>query len=400
MKITNIRREHMPESSEAVRLAATVSHGTSDVKHEECWFEFPVALHDEISLTGDPWLVCFLPVAMTLGESLEIQAPVDSKLFRSMMEVMGIWKTWYPQLSKVPLIVKQEDRSRIQVADRGGAFFSGGVDSFFTLLWNKEHGDHQIDELLSVWGFDIPIGKEAEFAAHTKRLEKVANYVGTPLVTITTNLRKTVFSEAAWGELSFGCALATVGLLLEPRYNSIVAANDNTYLDLLPWGGHPLTFQKFSTSNLEFVYHGGEITRVQKTEYVVKFPICLDHLHVCWKEASDKNCCNCNKCYRTMAVLEVLGRLHEARTFDAGKFTLKKLGRVLSMNEPSQRFFLQVQAFADTMGRVDIVRAVRRSLRYSRMLLRFLPLVRTIKKRYCFTLGDALERLLKRGTID
>ncbi len=382
-----------------IRLTATISHGTGEVKQEECWFEFPAALRNEISLTGDPWLVCFLPVAMTFGEPLEIEAPVDTKLFRSMMEVMGIWKTWYPHLSKVPLVVQQEDRSRIQVADRTGAFFSGGVDSLFAVFWNKEECEQQIDDLLSVWGFDIPIEKEAEFAAHTKRLEKVAESVGMPLVTIKTNLRETVFSRAPWGELGCGPALAAVGHALAPRYGTLLVANDHTYDRLFPWGAHELTFPRFASSALSFVFFGGEFSRIERTRYIAQIPVCLENLHVCWKEADEKNCCNCNKCFRTMAVLEVLDKLEESTTFDAAQFSLKKLEKVFGGSSVAQFHFQDVHVFAERMGRKDVARAVQQSLRYSRFLLRALRVVRFIKNRVSFTLGDALERFLMRGVI-
>jgi hypothetical protein len=399
MKISNIRVEHPNESPEIVRLSATVSYGLREVTQEQCWFEFPGAFRAEISLTGDPWLACFLPVAMTLGEPLEIEAPVDARLFRSMMEVMAIWKTWYPQLSKVPVCVEQEIRPCHQGPIRSGAFFSGGVDSLFALIWNKEEREHQIDELLSVWGFDIPIEKKDEFAAHSKRLEKVSDHFGTPLVTIKTNLRKTVFSRAAWGELGCGPALAAVGLAIAPRYGIMLAANDQTYDRLFPWGAHELTFPRFSTATLSFIFFGGEFSRIERTRYIAQFPICLENLHVCWKEADDKNCCNCNKCYRTMAVLEVMGKLGEATTFDASQFSLQKLAKVFSGSFAAQLHFRDVLAFAEVMERKDLARAVKKSLRYSRLVLCLLPFVRSVKTRISYTLGHALEMLLKKGAI-
>lgn len=399
MIISNLRIIPAEASSETVRLVATVSHGTGAVKHEECWFEFPATLHDGISLTGDPWLVCFLPVAMTLGESLEIQAPVDSKLFRSMMEVMGIWKIWYPQLSKVPLVVKQEDRSHLQVCGRSGTFFSGGIDSLFALFWNKEECGQPIDELLSVWGFDIPIEKEVEFAAHTQRLEQVAAFVDKPLITVKTNLRKTVFSKAAWGELGCGPALAAIGHILAPRYGTIMVANDQPYDRLFPWGAHELTFPRFASASLSFVFFGGEFSRIERTRYITRFPVCLENLHVCWKGADERNCCNCNKCFRTMAVLDVLGKLHETITFDSSLFSMKRLAKVFSGSYTAQLHFKDVRDFAETMGRNDIARAVKRSLRRSNFILRATPLLSMVKKRFSYTLGLVLERLLMRGII-
>lgn len=51
-------------------------------------------------------------------------------------------------------------------AGRVGAFFSGGVASFFTLLRTDAGGadGRTVDDLITVWGFDVPPSKPEAYA--------------------------------------------------------------------------------------------------------------------------------------------------------------------------------------------------------------------------------------------
>ena len=88
------------------------------------------------------------------------------------------------------------------VARETGAFFSGGIDSFYTILSNLEREDRKrfpkIDRLLWVGGFDLPIeSPEEEFVRLRARLSAAARDLGLGFLDVQTNLRATRFREAA-----------------------------------------------------------------------------------------------------------------------------------------------------------------------------------------------------------
>jgi hypothetical protein len=200
---------------------------------------------------------------------------------------------------------------------------------------------------------------------------------------------------ADWAYIVYGCALASVGLVLEKRYARLLIASCWGYKDLRPWGSHPLTDPLFSTSQVRIIYHGAAFDRIQKTEFIAKFDLVLQALRVCWKEESDTNCCACNKCYRTMATLEILGVLGRFRSFAEGKFDLTKLARVYCADDNSGFFFREVRELALRRGRTDVVKAIDSSFRYSRMLNWFLPLVRSLEQaRFVWRFKNPLERAL------
>lgn len=95
-------------------------------------------------------------------------------------------------------------------------FFTGGVDSFYTLT--KRTGANRIgnvDHIMPVWGFDIPLAKPDEFKVVERMSSDIAVKLDISCIPIVTNLRNTKFSTAPWGYLSHGCGLVGIGLLLE-----------------------------------------------------------------------------------------------------------------------------------------------------------------------------------------
>ncbi|MBI4522970.1 MAG: hypothetical protein HY695_04055 [Deltaproteobacteria bacterium] len=395
-----------PYNPTRVRLVGQVTYDDRQVDPEEYWFDVPEKYADSLSTTGNPWLVCLLPLAMSLGEPLRLSVPIDGVLLENVSELMQLWKYWYPHLRIIPVEADLLPAEASSTGRKTAAFFSGGVDSFFTLLRRREANrlaeTPPIDELLSIWGFDIPLHKRAEFHRMLRKLRDVAANLQTQLIDIATNLRETRLGKMVdWAYIVYGCALATVGLVLEKRYARLLIPSCWGYKDLRPWGSHPLTDPLLSTSQLRIIYDGAAFDRVQKTEFIANFDLALRALRVCWKEGSDVNCSACNKCYRTMATLEILGVLDRCRSFAEGKFDLTKLARVYCADDNTGFFFREVQELALRKGRFDVVKAIDSSFRYSRMLNWFLPLVRSLEQaRFVWRFKNLLERaLLARAII-
>ena len=119
---------------------------------------------------------------------------------------MAIWKSWYSRPTVVPILAP----TRVPPPDPpdGGTalFFSGGVDSLFSLYRNeqREPGDFPVDELIAIHGFDIPLENVEAFARHAVRLDAVAAATGKPLILARTNLRQTRLREAPWASSGMG----------------------------------------------------------------------------------------------------------------------------------------------------------------------------------------------------
>jgi len=261
----------------------------------------------------------------------------------------------------------------------------GGVDSFFTAL-RHANGEgtprtEEIDDLIFIHGYDIPLENGAAYSATLPVLERAAEELDRRLVVTATNLRATRFGATDWCRLSHGAALAAVGLALEPAYATCLIPSSAGYRDLRFWGSHPLTDPLFSTSTTRVVHDGPAFMRAEKTEYISTSNIALRALRVCWRSASSLNCNACNNCYRTMLTLEALGALGRCSTFDSGALDLRRAERIYCPHSYDIRQYGYVRDLAERNGRADIVRAVDRSLTGSARLKKRVDFLRGMRDR-------------------
>ena len=286
MRVDNISIERSPISSERIQLRAEVTYATLP-QTEIYWYDVPEQFGSDLSHSGDSWLALFLPLAVNLGESLRISRPVDPLLAEQAVELMRIWRCWYPRLHIIPLEVEVAKVEPRATARRTAAFFSSGVDAWFTLLSHQnELHTTQIDDLLTVWGLDIPLDRPREFDKLREVLGRVTSKYQLAGVEVATNFREGTNvwrARADWGQVAHGCALASIGLLFQNRYCRVLIPSTHRYDDLIPWGSHPLTDPLLSTSATQFVHDGAGFSRTEKTAFVINSQLALDNLQVCWE---------------------------------------------------------------------------------------------------------------------
>ena len=345
------------------RLSGEVRYadGTTDTY----WFDLPTGW--EPTNSGNPWVACLLPLAVTLGEDIEISLPVDGELLDSTAGLMRLWKSWFPSLSMVS--VRPDAVAPIEGTPREAmAFFSAGVDSYYTVL------RHPVKRLVNILGLDMPITKKWAFQKHCERLSSIARNLGAELVPIRTNIRQTRWKTCHWELLGHGAALAAVALVMENRFSKVWIAASYDYGTLHPWGSHPLSDPLFSTSKTQIIHDGATHTRVEKTESIVQSELVMQTLHVCFRGLDalgqdDTNCGECSKCYRTMAVLDILGQLDKCALFDRKMFDVRKISRMLVETTGDKIFSAEITELAEkwaemtSSGKSNVACAVRSGFR-------------------------------------
>jgi hypothetical protein len=354
-----------------VRVCGQVKYDDRAGDGETYWVDLPRQCADDITATASPWAVALLPLAATLGQPLALCKPVDAVLLGNLRHLLRIWRCWYPKLSVVPIVADADVSSAPGTKGRTVAFFTGGLDSFFTLLRDRaESGEPRIDDLLSIWGLDIPLANTEAIRRRQAVLQSVADESGKKLITAATNRSQTRSAAAEWGRLAHACALVSVALMLEPRWSRVLIASSYGYADLQPWGSHPLTDPLLSTARTIVAHDGGESNRVEKTRVVAQSPLAMRSLRVCWQSASDGNCGACEKCYRTMTTLWLLGVLEKFSTFPINAFDPTRVGRIFCRSHGATTFMLENRNLAIASGRADVCRAIDRALASSRRLVR------------------------------
>lgn len=403
MELTAVRTLPSPLDSRRLRLEGDVTYDDRPGEVESYWFDLDAQYGGDLSRSGNPWLACLLPLAVTLGQPLRLCLPVDRVLAGNVDRLMQIWARWYPGLKAVPVHAEPEETRR-ETASEVASLFSGGVDSFHAVLRNAEENDREafpeIRRLLCVWGFDIPLSAPDQFSRLRSRLSEAARDLGKEFLDVGTNLRETRFRSARWGRLSHGCALAAVGLVLGRRFDTIYFASTNPKGLLVPWGSHPETDTLLSTSVTRIIHYGTDVGRSEKTEYISRSDVAMRSLHVCFQSGSAENCGACRKCYLTMLSLDVIGALSRCRTFPQEPLDLRKVRRIYTEHAANDQIFRDLADRAAAVGRSDIASAVHRCLRRSRRVARLLSVLQLFsEKRFLWRVSKWLQPIVLAGTI-
>jgi hypothetical protein len=308
-----------------------------------------------------------------------------------------LWKSWYPELRTIS--VTADVAPIAEHPDDTMAFFSAGVDSYFTVL------RHPVKHFVNVLGFDMPLRNELAFQVHCKRLSGIATALGANLIPMRTNVRQTRWKECHWEKLGYGAALAATALTMEKRFGRAFLPGSFDFGNLFPWGSHPLSDPLFSTSKTRIVHDGSAHTRSEKIDLISKNALAVSTLHVCFRGKDglgqdDTNCCRCEKCLRTMTVLEILGKLESAALFDPQEFDVKKISRVFVETTAAVAFYREIRDLALKRGRADIVTQVDRCFRRSHRVARWLLVSRCLSRTpFLWRIGATIAHRALRASL-
>ncbi len=272
---------------------------------------------------SNPFLAGVLLLAMKTNSRIKVEGKASRQLLKKIETIQDIFHCWYPDFSKIR--IECEDYADVSPVRNGkaGCFFSGGVDSFYTLLKHRS----EIASLIFVHGFDVSLEDAALRSKISSQLEKASEELGFPLVQVETNIRELMDRHLDWGKHSHGAAAASVALFLSSHFFRMYIGASDDYAFLIPWGSHPLLDPLWGTENLEIVHDGCEVNRVQKIESIVSNKVVQNHLRVCWENRDGSyNCGKCGKCLRVMANLRLFKALGKVRTFER-PFELALLAR-------------------------------------------------------------------------
>jgi hypothetical protein len=270
---------------------------------------------------GDPFVPALLLLALASGEDLRVEAPVSSLLLRSTATVAEIYRQWKDHRLEWRQAWHGEGRRGLVIAEPAqvperpnatSAFFSCGVDAFYTFLKHRE----RITHLVFVDGFEARLRREAIRRQVLREVRDVARETGMRLVTISTNVPEAGREMAPWA-LYHGAALISSALALGGLLGTVLVPSSNQYEVLAPWGSHPLLDPLWSTEATRVVHDGCEAWRLDKVRMLARSDLALRHLRVCGAGEGDRlNCGRCDKCIPTAMVLKAEGVLDRARTFD------------------------------------------------------------------------------------
>jgi 7-cyano-7-deazaguanine synthase in queuosine biosynthesis len=271
----------------------------------------------------DSWIESHAPLANSPAWSIPLRlvkavaegnpvtlGSVSPLMADNLLTIRDIYAAWVPG-HRVPL--SYEIASDAAASASGvSLFFSGGVDSFYSLIKHRD----EIDNLVLIHGFDIPLAETKTFELALEQAREVARLFSKRLIVARTNLHweeSRLYTEqpripCGWG-MYHGAALMAVAHALAPCHGKVYIASSYSYADLHAWGSHPLLDPLWSTESVQIVHDSCE-TRIDKLRLIVQYPEALARLRVCWENLGSYNCGLCEKCVRTMLGLRALGVDH------------------------------------------------------------------------------------------
>jgi hypothetical protein len=297
-------------SAEFVPSRATKEGGT-------IWFKIPSDLSAPLP-RPEPFITAFYPVCMLNGEDIELDVPLPVRFVRRLERAGAILKAWHPHLQRIAIKcpVAAEEPAKTDDQRGVGCFFSGGVDSGYSILQNLE----RITHLVTVRGFDIGLNDEPLWLKTEQRLRALASSLNRKFVPIATNVREVADAAFAtwstrwkgdfWGAIMHGSSLASVAGALSAGLKEMIIPASCEYTFLEPWGSHPLIDPLWAIDGQDLDHHGCERSRMEKVFRIAESPTLVSNLRVCYKNFDNTyNCGRCEKCLRTMLALELTGNL-------------------------------------------------------------------------------------------
>ena len=295
----------------------------------EIWYQVDSTWRNYlVTENADAFVADLVYYAMSYGVDILSDAPVSQKLLYQLnyhyIPVVSKSKPFFHGISikapAVPASYKTESFAATGI--------SCGVDSYYTLLkhLDTEFSDYNIKVALFQDWYSIGFAddEKKKWRSHFRELtSEVANSLGIKAIYVSCNIDEVLptpdFIDPYYGRVcdkglytfKYCSAAFALGKLISKYYFS--SGYDIEHFDLKPKGDvfdedHYSLFNVSNLSNeiVDVFHFGGEATRIDKLNYLSKFPVVQKTLSVCSEE---KNCGKCLKCIRTMGELYSIGKI-------------------------------------------------------------------------------------------
>lgn len=292
------------------------------------WCEYSSVISSvPIGVAIIPFVCNVLPLAWLTDAEL-ILPELDKDFYLSISELKNGYKEMYP---KVPLAGKVLAENVINYRQekpdfRSAVFFSGGVDATASLL---AHITEKPD-LVTIWGADIKLDDKIGWNNVQTHIQNVAGEFGLMALTIKSNFRS--FIKPVFGALSaywhdnywYGIqhGIGIIGHIAPYAYvrglsmTYIGSTNSPEYRMEYACASDPRIDNHVRFAGMKVLHDQADCTRQDKIDHIVDY-VSKKHvgltLRVCWISTGGKNCCRCEKCFRT--IMGLLASNAEPRKF-------------------------------------------------------------------------------------
>ena len=278
--------------------------------------DYPVNIEDvPDSILTIPFVSNLLPVVWLSNSKLIIDS-LDSDFYICLNDVKNGYKKMYPNAKfrgkyEINRIVENHNKK----GEKSCILYSGGLDAFNTLIDHLEENP----DLITIWGADIWISNEDSWEKMFSPICETAKsfnlnnyYIKSSFREIGIDWKFEVLigekvNDLWWHGLQHGIGM--LGLVAPLAWvnnykNAYIASSHCPADEPVTCASHPTIDNHVRFCGCSAVHDGYFLNRQDKMHNVVHF--CRENhidqeLHVCWEKNTGKNCCACEKCYRTIA---------------------------------------------------------------------------------------------------
>lgn len=320
-------------TSENVRVCADICIIDSKTTSSVIYFEFSKEYMKLVDIEcADAFLVAILPYALIndyeiiINDKLKISSDLAYQLSELLIPTLKYSKD-FGEFHNVPMKFNIIDGCR--AGEGGGAGFSRGVDSFYTLLKNKDSIDYLFLFNTQAYGVD---GGDIAKKGYCRDLEEAKKCIleynkmynkKTKLVAVNTNVHEEFKIRIGYAGTYRDAAIVMLFRKGIGRYYySTTYTIDN--FDI----GYCRTYESWilpclSAAGQKIYSYGGAETKLEKLKYISDYPITYNYLQVCRKaaweaekghtfEQAQTNCTKyCYKCKSTCIALKQIGKLEK-----------------------------------------------------------------------------------------
>lgn len=307
-----------------IRVVPHVKIQEKFLKSSIFWIEYDAHINldnmDE-SVALAPIILCLLPLIWVSQEQFIIQK-MDKDLFDSIHTIHQVFRLFYPQVTwSGSLVPQQLIHNRLNKKKGAVVLFSHGLDAVCTSYLHL----NERQTLCTISGCDISLSKHGMWKNVQKQCVEFAQRFNFDTAFVSFNFRQILDTQklknscpqirrwwkATLGSLSHAGLVYPVAYALQKKKIYVGASFTRDYP--FPAGNHPLIDNALKCAGISVYHDGAQFNRPQKIEYICKkskkVQVPLPLLRVCWGKTLDgSNCCNCEKCLRTINALIVLNK--------------------------------------------------------------------------------------------
>lgn len=295
-----------------------------------------------------PFVVNVLPIIWLTNSILELDE-LDKTFFYSIDEFKKGYIDMYEKASfKGQVQVKRLINCNYEATKKCATFFSGGLDSYSTLI---NHIDEK-PELVSLWGSDVKFEDEEGWNRVKNNIINVGKKYDLKPVFIKSSFRrfidegrlseefKNILDGGWWYKVQHGIGLIGHIAPYAWKYklkNQYIAASECEKNGEAQCASYPTIDNHIKFGSCNVIHDQFYFNRQDKVKYIIDY--CKKNhekveLRVCWISDGGTNCCKCEKCYRTIMGILVEGEDPNNYGFMVNKQTLQNLKKYIMIEYP------------------------------------------------------------------